>query len=68
MTLMLVPDPDKVTSSAEQELPDLGVVVPCKVADTAHTRKEWEDLIKKQGLPLLVKDVKAADAAEEDEG
>lgn len=66
MTLMLLPDPDKTGSQESQEFPDHGVVVPCKVADTDHTKAEWEALIKK-GLPLIVKDVKAAPAADEQE-
>ena len=65
MTLMLLPDPDK-GATAHTEIPAHGVVVPCKVADTELTRKEWEQLIKDEDLPLIVKDVKAADAAEED--
>lgn len=66
MTLMVLPDPDLVSSSAPQELADLGVVVPCKVADSPYTRKEWEALAKK-GVPVIVKDVKAADAATEED-
>jgi hypothetical protein len=65
MTLMLLSDPDK-GSSAEQEIPDHGVVTPCAIDDTPLTKKEWEALIKK-GLPLLIKDVKAAPKAEEEE-
>lgn len=65
MSLMVMPDPDLVASSAPQELADLGVVVPCKVADTPYTRKEWEEHAKR-GVPVIVKDVKAADAAEEE--
>ena len=65
MPLMLLPDPDK-GSQESQELPEQGVVVPCAVDDTPLTRKQWEALIKK-GLPLLIKDVKAAPAEEKEE-
>jgi hypothetical protein len=61
--LMVIPDPDRVTSSAPQDIPDHGVTVPCALADTPYTRKEWEELIK-AGAPVLVKDVKAATAAD----
>lgn len=64
MTLMLLPDPDK-GSQESQDIPDHGVVVPCELDNTPLTRKEWEALIKR-GLPLLIKDVKAAPMAEEE--
>lgn len=57
--LMVVVDPDRVASSAEQEIPDLGLTVPCRLADTPYTRKDLEALIKKIDAPVLVKDVKA---------
>lgn len=63
--LMVLPDPDRVASSAPQELAGMGVVVPCRVSDSPYTRKEWEAFAKK-GVPVVVKDVKAADAAEEE--
>jgi len=66
MTLMLIPDPDKTGSQEPQELADHGVVVPCELDATPLTRKEWEALIKK-GLPLLIKDVKAAPADKKEE-
>lgn len=56
--LMVVVDPDRVASSAEQEIPDLGLVVPCALADTPYTRKELEALIKESGAPIVVKDQK----------
>lgn len=56
--LMVVVDPDRVSSSAEQEIPDLGLTVPCKLADTPYTRKDLEALIKQVDAPVLVKDVK----------
>ena len=65
--LYVMPDPDRVASNAPQELADLGIVVPCKLADTPYSKKEWEDHAKR-GVPVIVKDVKAADAAEEDKG
>lgn len=64
MTLMLLPDPDK-GAAAETEIPDHGVVAPCPIDETPLTRKQWEALIKK-GLPLLIKDVKAAPADKEE--
>ena len=66
--LMILPDPDRVTSSAPQEIPTLGLTVPCRLADTAYTRKDIEALAKELDAPIIVKDVKAADAAEEGEG
>ena len=65
MTLMLLPDPDKGAAS-ETEIPDHGVVVPCELDTTPLSRKEWEALIKK-GLPLMIKDVKAAPAEKKEE-
>ena len=65
MTLMLIPDPDK-GSQESQDIPDHGVVAPVAVDDTPLSRKEWEALIKK-GLPLLIKDVKAAPAEDKEE-
>jgi len=56
--LWILPDPDLVTSSGEQDVPDLGLVVPCRLADTPYTRKELEARIKAVGVPLIVKDVK----------
>jgi hypothetical protein len=58
--LMVIADPDRVGSSAPQDLPDLGVTVPCKLTDTGRSRKEWEDLIK-QGVPVKIHDEKAGD-------
>jgi len=56
--LWILPDPDLVTSSGEQDVPDLGLVVPCRLADTSYTRKDLEARIKETGAPLIVKDVK----------
>ena len=59
--LMVVVDPDRVASGAEQEIPDLGLIVPCRLADTPYTRKELEARIKESGAPILVKDQKESD-------
>lgn len=59
--LMVVPDPERVTSTAPQEIPDLGITTPLAVADSGKSRAEWEKLIKQTGAPLVVKDVKKGD-------
>lgn len=59
--LMILADPDRVASSAPQELPDLGLSVPCRLADTPYTRKEVEQLAKETGAPIIVRDVKNTD-------
>jgi hypothetical protein len=64
--LMVIPDPDRVTSSAPQDIPELGLVVPCRLADTPYTRKDLEALAKQVGAPIIVKDVKDADQADEE--
>jgi hypothetical protein len=56
--LMVIPDPDKVTSMDPQEIPDLGVF-PIAVSDTGRTRQEWEKLIKQTKAPLVVRDVRS---------
>jgi hypothetical protein len=59
--LMVVPDPERVGSNAPQDMPDLGVTVPCKLTESGRTRKEWETLIKDGDLPLKIIDEKAGD-------
>lgn len=63
MVLMVIPDPDKVTSSAPQEIPDVGVF-PQPVAESGRTKAEWEKLIKETGAPLVVKDVRSEEKLE----
>ena len=63
--LMVVPLND--ANAAPQDIPDLGVTVPCPLSETGRTRKEWDELVK-QGAPVAIRDVKhAAEAAEEGE-
>ena len=61
--LMVVPQND--ASGEPQHIPDLGVTVPCPLADTGRSKKEWDELIK-AGAPVIVRDVKQA--KEEGEG
>jgi hypothetical protein len=57
----VVPDAEKLGSSEPKTFPDLDIHVPVKVADSGRTRKEWDDLIKKHKLPLIIHDEKEGD-------
>ena len=61
--MLVVPDPDKVGSSAPQDIPSLGVTVPCNIDDTPYSAKEWKQFVK-DGVPVLLEDDAAAAAKE----
>jgi hypothetical protein len=52
----IVPDPEKLGSSEPINIPDHDISAPVKLTDSGRTRKEWDDLIKKHKLPLLVQE------------
>lgn len=61
--MLVVPDVEKVGSSAPQDIPSLGVTVPCTVEASPYTKKEWQQHIK-DGVPVQLVD----DAAASEEG
>lgn len=56
---MIVPDWRLVGSTAPQEIPSLGLLVPCPLADSGLTVAEVRKLIK-NGVPILLEDRKAS--------
>lgn len=58
MAQYVVPDPDKLGHSEPTTIPDFDIHVPVKLTDSGRTRKEWDDLIKKHKLPLMIHDEK----------
>lgn len=58
MAQYVLPDPDKLGSSEPKDFPDHGISVPVKLTESGRTKKEWDDLIKKHKLPLLIHDEK----------
>lgn len=62
--MLVVPDPEKVGSSAPQDIPSLGVTVPCSVDESPYSQAEWKRFIK-DGVPVVLHDEAAAAAEEE---
>lgn len=62
--MLVVPDPEKVGSSAPQDIPSLGVTVPCNIEDTPYSQDEWAQHIE-NGVPVALHDEAAGEAEEE---
>jgi hypothetical protein len=58
MATYIVPDADKLGSAEPIEIPDHGIFAPVKLTESERTRKEWETLIKKHKLPLVIQEEK----------
>jgi hypothetical protein len=58
MATYIVPDADRIGSSEPISIPDHGITAPVKLTESGRTRKEWEDLIKKHKLPLVIHEEK----------
>ena len=56
MAQFVLPDPDKLGHSEPTDIPDLDIHVPVKLTESGRTKKEWDDLIKKHDLPLVIHD------------
>ena len=58
MAQFVLPDPDKLGHSEPTSIPDFDIHVPVKLTESGRTKKEWEELIKKHDLPLVIHDEK----------
>jgi hypothetical protein len=56
MAQFVLPDPDKLGHSEPIDIPDHDVHVPVKLTESGRTRKEWDDLIRRHKLPLIIHD------------
>ena len=58
MAQFVLPDPDKLGHQEPTTIPDYDIHVPVKLTESGRTKKEWEELIKKHSLPLVIHDEK----------
>ena len=56
MAQFVLPDPDKLGHQEPTSIPDLDIHVPVKLTESGRTKREWEELIKKHKLPLVIHD------------
>ena len=61
MAQFVLPDPDKLGHSEPTSIPDHDIHVPVKLTESGRTKREWEELIKKHKLPLVIHDEEAGE-------